>query len=65
MLLRLGIASALYNERRPAGVRRLPDGRGGSADYATEAQHELVVAGETFFDSRNWSALPIATSAPV
>ena len=46
MLLRLGIASVLYNERRPAGVRRLPDGRGGSADYATKAQHELVVAGE-------------------
>jgi ribonucleoside-diphosphate reductase alpha chain len=46
MLLRQGIASTLYLERRPAGVRHLPDGRGGHAAYATRPQHELVVARE-------------------
>ncbi|HWA92631.1 MAG TPA: LAGLIDADG family homing endonuclease [Rhizomicrobium sp.] len=46
MLLRLGIASTLYRERRPAGTRALPDGRGGAKAYAIRAQHELVVSGE-------------------
>ena len=46
MLLRLGIASTIYSERREAGVSQLPDGRGGSAAYATLAQHELVIAGD-------------------
>ncbi|MBV9991098.1 MAG: ribonucleoside reductase [Alphaproteobacteria bacterium] len=46
MLLRLGIASTIYRERRPAGQRALPDGRGGSKTYAIRAQHELVVSGE-------------------
>ncbi|HEX3673664.1 MAG TPA: LAGLIDADG family homing endonuclease [Rhizomicrobium sp.] len=46
MLLRLGIASSIYKERRPAGMRELPDGRGGTKAYATRAQHELVISGE-------------------
>ena len=46
MLLRLGIVSMLYRERRPAGTRALPDGRGALPAYATRAQHELVIAGE-------------------
>jgi ribonucleoside-diphosphate reductase alpha chain len=46
MLLRLGIASRIYANRRPAGVRRLPDGRGGTAEYACSADHELVIARE-------------------
>jgi ribonucleoside-diphosphate reductase alpha chain len=46
MLLRLGIASTLYRERRGAGTRLLPDGKGGRKAYATEAQHELVVTGD-------------------
>src|SRR5690606_5230591 len=46
MLLRLGIASTIYRDRRPAGEAVLPDGRGGSAVYATRPQHELVVSGE-------------------
>ncbi|WP_448192006.1 LAGLIDADG family homing endonuclease [Azospirillum sp. sgz301742] len=44
MLLRLGIVSRIYAERRPAGVRLLPDGRGGSREYACSADHELVIA---------------------
>ncbi len=46
MLLRLGIASAIYRERRPEGLKALPDGKGGSKDYAVRAQHELIVAGD-------------------
>ncbi len=44
MLLRLGIASRLYRNRRPAGERVLPDGRGGGKLYATKAQHELCIS---------------------
>ncbi len=47
MLLRLGIPSRIYRDRRPAGSAMLPDGHGGSRAYATQAQHELVVAGES------------------
>ena len=46
MLLRLGIASRLYEERRPAQVRLLPDQRGGRREYATATQHELVISGD-------------------
>ena len=46
MLLRLGIVSTIYRERRPAHDAALPNGRGGSADYHTAAQHELVIANE-------------------
>ncbi len=46
MLLRLGIAARLYRDRRVAGTPELPDGRGGRATYATQAQHELVISGE-------------------
>ena len=45
MLLRLGIASTIYRERRAAGSRLLPDGRGGQKSYAVRAQHELAIAG--------------------
>ncbi len=46
MLLRLGIPSTIYRDRRPAGRALLPDGRGGRREYAVRAQHELVVSGE-------------------
>ncbi|MFN3841946.1 MAG: LAGLIDADG family homing endonuclease [Rehaibacterium terrae] len=46
MLLRLGIASRLYLERRPAGETLLPDGQGGQRVYPTRAQHELVISGD-------------------
>lgn len=44
MLLSLGINSTVYLDRRPAGERLLPDGKGGQALYFCEAQHELVVS---------------------
>src|SRR5690606_7820159 len=46
MLLRLGIASTIYRDRRVAGESLLPDGHGGRRAYATQAQHELVVSGD-------------------
>ncbi len=46
MLLRLGIVSQLYKNRRSAGMQALPDGKGGAQAYAIKAQHELVISGE-------------------
>jgi len=46
MLLRLGINSRIYQNRRPAGERMMPDGRGGQRLYPHKAQHELVISGE-------------------
>jgi ribonucleoside-diphosphate reductase alpha chain len=46
ILLRLGIASTIYLNRRAAGYSRLPDGRGGTKQYPTRAQHELVIAND-------------------
>ncbi|MCW2242732.1 LAGLIDADG family homing endonuclease [Azospirillum canadense] len=44
MLLRLGIVGRLYAERRPAGMRLLPDGKGGRKEYQCAADHELIIA---------------------
>lgn len=46
MLQRLGIVSTLYTERRHAGLRLMPDGKGEQQIYETQAQHELVISGE-------------------
>jgi len=46
MLLRLGIASTIYRERRPAGPRLLPDGKGGAQLYDCNADHELAIAND-------------------
>lgn len=46
MLLRLGIASTLYRDRRDATHSGLPDGNGGHAFYAIQPQHELVISGD-------------------
>ncbi|MCF7970101.1 MAG: ribonucleoside-diphosphate reductase [Methylococcaceae bacterium] len=46
MLLRLGIKSSIYRNRRPAGIKQLPNGKGGNADYQIKAQHELIISGE-------------------
>ncbi len=43
MLLRLGIFSHIYKNRRKAGLKLLPDGKGGYKEYATRAQHELSI----------------------
>ena len=45
MLLRLGIYSTLYRDRKPAGTNLMPDGNGGLKQYRTQAVHELVISG--------------------
>jgi ribonucleoside-diphosphate reductase alpha chain len=45
MLLRLGVGSRIYRDRRVAGQSLLPDGKGGMRAYDTLAQHELVISG--------------------
>ncbi len=47
MLLRLGIPSRIYRNRREEGSATLPDGRGGERACAIRAQHDLVIAGES------------------
>ncbi len=46
MLLRFGIATTIYRDRRPAGQRPMPDGAGGQRLYECAAQHELVISGD-------------------
>ena len=46
MLLRMGIVSTIYSQRRSAGTRMLPNGQGGQALYVVTAQHELVISGD-------------------
>ncbi len=46
MLLRLGIFSRIYTDRRPSGEVSLPDGKGGSKLYQIKPQHELVISNE-------------------
>jgi ribonucleoside-diphosphate reductase alpha chain len=46
MLLRLGIASSIYQGRKPALLRAMPDGAGGSRMYPSKEVHELVVSGD-------------------
>ncbi|MEN9317040.1 MAG: hypothetical protein RIS35_3433, partial [Pseudomonadota bacterium] len=44
MLARLGIESRVYRNRKPGGLKAMPDGRGGLRDYSTQPVHELVIA---------------------
>ncbi len=44
LLLRLGMKSRLYRNRRTAGSRSMPDGHGGLREYFCAAQHELAIS---------------------
>ncbi|MGF1537812.1 MAG: ribonucleoside-triphosphate reductase, adenosylcobalamin-dependent [Elainellaceae cyanobacterium] len=46
MLLRLGIASTIYQERRAAGERLLPNSQRELQRYACKAQHELIISND-------------------
>ncbi len=46
MLLRLGIQSTVYANRRSAGLHSLPDGLGSRRDYPVKGLHELSISGE-------------------
>lgn len=49
MLLRLGIVSTIYKNRRAEGYHQLPNGKGGYSDYFTKANHELVISNDNLF----------------
>ncbi len=44
LLLNFGILSKIYQNRRDASLRLLPDGRGGEKAYHCQAYHELVIS---------------------
>jgi len=44
MLLRFGIMSSIYKNRRIEQLRELPDGRGGTKEYLCKHIHELVIS---------------------
>lgn len=44
LLLNFGIASRIYENRRLAGYRMMPDGKGGSKEYFHQPQHELSIS---------------------
>jgi ribonucleotide reductase, class II len=46
MLLRLGISSRIYRNRRPEQVQLLPNSQRQPAEYNCKAQHELVIAND-------------------
>jgi ribonucleoside-diphosphate reductase alpha chain len=43
LLAHFGIASRIYENRRPEGAKLMPDGRGGVKLYGTQPVHELVI----------------------
>lgn len=53
MLLRIGIVSTIYQNRRPAGVRLMPDSDRNLAPYFCQAQHELVIANDNLTEFRD------------
>lgn len=53
MLLRFGIVSRIYQNRRPAGTKQLPDGKGGHAEYPVKPQHELVISSDNLLEFAN------------
>ncbi|SMO58130.1 LAGLIDADG family homing endonuclease [Halorubrum cibi] len=44
LLLNFGIFSKIYEERHEAGIQEMPDGKGGTAEYDRQADHDLVVS---------------------
>ncbi|MDD2922265.1 MAG: ribonucleotide reductase N-terminal alpha domain-containing protein, partial [Anaerolineales bacterium] len=44
LLLNFGIAGKIYENRRMAGYRLMPDGKGGSKEYFHQPQHDLAIS---------------------
>ncbi|MBI2462755.1 MAG: hypothetical protein HYV65_00775 [Candidatus Spechtbacteria bacterium] len=49
MLLSFGIYSVIYQNRRPAMTRPLPDGHGGRKEYFCKAQHDLMISSASLY----------------
>ncbi|MGK7891444.1 MAG: LAGLIDADG family homing endonuclease [Leptolyngbyaceae cyanobacterium] len=54
MLARMGIISTIYQNRRHAGTRLLPNSQRQLAKYHCQAQHELVIANDNLYQF-HWS----------
>ena len=52
MLLNFGTVSRIYQNRRRATMKELPDGKGGSREYPCRPQHELVISKENLSEFR-------------
>ncbi|MCF7886900.1 MAG: TSCPD domain-containing protein [Candidatus Omnitrophica bacterium] len=50
ILLRLGIFSKIYANRRQEEEKFMPDGKGGNKKYFIKAQHELIISGENILE---------------
>ncbi len=61
MLLRLGIVSKIYENRRNEQEKLMPDGKGHQKMYHIKPQHELVMSGENL--SRFHNVIGFADSA--
>jgi len=48
MLSRLGVISTIYENRKLAGVKSLPNGKGGHKDYYCKAMHEIVISRDMY-----------------
>ena len=46
LLLRLGIATTIYRDRKPGGLKAMPNGKCGRSEYAVKPVHELLVSGD-------------------
>ena len=44
LLLNFGVFSKIYEDRHEAGSKELPDGKGGTKKYETQADHDLVIS---------------------
>jgi len=44
LLVNFGIFSKIYEDRHEAGVQEMPDGKGGTAEYERQADHDLVIS---------------------
>jgi ribonucleoside-diphosphate reductase alpha chain len=52
LLLRLGIFSRIYANRRDEGTVWMPNGKGGTKEYKHKPQHELVISNENIMAFR-------------
>lgn len=48
LLQRFGILSTIYKNRKPACIKEMPDGKGGSKEYNCKELHELVISKNSF-----------------
>ena len=53
MLARLGIISTVYQNRKEAGYKLMPDGKGGEKEYWCKSSHELAISVDNILKFKN------------